>query len=860
MREVAVVATDPRLQQAFEAYRQDPTWRFQVELRRLRAGQIRHLLASPQSVTLDAFNREVWAFESATSLRGRSIKGVVLGQSLTDEQISDYEQALQQGQLELHGNYVWGSATAIYGAQSPLNTLDSDTKTENIRGALRILNAVDLSPLEKAIQIKAIPGFGWNMTTGMVMLYHPDTFAIMNAKSRQMVQDRGYNVGGNDDLERFERSMMDLHESLDAADFLELDYFLYLIAEGRISLSPRIVKIAPGEQGRFWDECLHGGYICIGWDEVGDLNQYPSKEEYQAQFAKLFGPVYKNNASATSAKANEVWTLRELRPGDIIVANRGMSELLGYGEVVEPGYQWRPDRDSHKHTVNVRWDSSVARQIPEQRHWAMTTVEDVPSKIVAEVFPDLSERIMHPSPLNHTSSWIFQANPARFDIDGALRDLTEFRWSVRQHRQDIHAGDTAFIWKSGGDGGLLGVARVLTEPALTEEAVEERRFNRIPDEFEVPQLRVMIHIDRIVPKGITRQTLMQDTILRGAGFLRASQGTNFSLTPEEAKALRTLADGTSPPSQNPVPLTFNDLYQAVRSEGLLVDVRTVRRYHLSLHTRGFVILSGLSGTGKTWLAEAYARAAGAAYLLVPVAPNWTTNEDLLGYFNPIDNAYHDTEFSRFLRRAADASREAQERGRQPTPYHLILDEMNLARVEYYFARFLSAMETRAREGTATIELGPHERVVLSPNLYFVGTVNVDETTHGFANKVYDRAQLIELGVSRESLADQLGDAPYGDTVLQVWDALHKVAPFAFRIVDDLKAYITHAGALGVPWEDALDEQLLQKVLPKCTGTNLRLGPALQAFLELTQDRFPMSAAKAAEMCDGYQQHGFASYF
>ena len=68
----------------------------------------------------------------------------------------------------------------------------------------------------------------------------------------------------------------------------------------------------------------------------------------------------------------------------------------------------------------------------------------------------------------------------------------------------------------------------------------------------------------------------------------------------------------------------------IESEGLVIDDRTLRRFHLSLRSRGFVILSGISGTGKTWLAQAYARAAEGRELLVPVAPNWTTNEDILG--------------------------------------------------------------------------------------------------------------------------------------------------------------------------------------------------------------------------------------
>src|SRR5262249_37302452 len=163
-------------------------------------------------------------------------------------------------------------------------------------------------------------------------------------------------------------------------------------------------------------------------------------------------------------------------------------------------------------------------------------------------------------------------------------------------------------------------------------------------------------------------------------------------------------------------------------------------------SRGFVVLSGVSGTGKTWLAQAYAKAVGAAYCVVPVAPNWTTNEDLLGYKSPLGGGYQDTPFSAFLRDASTEWAASTRESRAARPYHAILDEMNLARVEYYFAAFLSAMELRARDGETPIQLAADDSVVLGPNLRFVGTVNIDETTHLFSDKVFDRAQLVELRV------------------------------------------------------------------------------------------------------------------
>ena len=244
-----------------------------------------------------------------------------------------------------------------------------------------------------------------------------------------------------------------------------------------------------------------------------------------------------------------------------------------------------------------------------------------------------------------------------------------------------------------------------------------------------------------------------------------------------------------------------------------------------------------------------------------MASNWTTNEDLLGYFNPLNKEYHHTAFSRFLEEAAEEYKQAETEKLTPRPYHLVLDEMNLARVEYYFAKFLSAMEVRMREGVAEIELAPEKQVILPPNLYFIGTVNVDETTHGFADKVYDRAQMIELEVCREDLSQHLGEVAYREILMQIWDKLHVVAPFAFRVIDEIKIYVKEAEALDVEWQEALDEQLLQKILPKLKGADERVGEALKAFVNIAEENnFPLSHAKASKMLKIFEQHGFTSYF
>lgn len=306
--------------------------------------------------------------------------------------------------------------------------------------------------------------------------------------------------------------------------------------------------------------------------------------------------------------------------------------------------------------------------------------------------------------------------------------------------------------------------------------------------------------------------------------------------------------------------SFPAIVKAIADSGLRLSEQTIRRYHLSLQTRGFVVLSGLSGSGKTWLATRYGEVVGAETLLVAVAPNWTTNEDLLGYFDPLAKTYRHTSFSQFLIAAAQEYQDAEAQGRTPRPFHLILDEMNLARVEYYFAKFLSAMEVRARNDTAELDLSETEKALLTPNLKFIGTVNIDETTHGFADKVYDRAQLIEIQVERSEIIAHLAGRPYSEAVMSVWDIMLPVAPFAYRVLDEMTTYVDAAIAIDRPWQEALDEQILQKVLPKIKGTDLAVGTALGAFASLANDQWPLSEAKATEMLAKFTTHGFTSYF
>ena len=147
----------------------------------------------------------------------------------------------------------------------------------------------------------------------------------------------------------------------------------------------RVIKIAPGENARFWQDCISGGYICVGWDEVGDLRAFDSKETFRAAFHETFAELHKHHKPKLTAKANELWTLVELEPGDVIIANHGISRILAVGEVVSPGYEWRPERPEFKHTVHVKWDTSYEQDIEPQKRWAFAPVARVPMTLYSKI-------------------------------------------------------------------------------------------------------------------------------------------------------------------------------------------------------------------------------------------------------------------------------------------------------------------------------------------------------------------------------------------------------------------------------------------------------------------------------------------
>ena len=266
------------------------------------------------------------------------------------------------------------------------------------------------------------------------------------------------------------------------------------------------------------------------------------------------------------------------------------------------------------------------------------------------------------------------------------------------------------------------------------------------------------------------------------------------------------------------------------------------------------------------------------YANIAVRPDWTDNRGLLGYYNPITAQYHVTPFLSLLLQAAGECEKAGHEQRSAHPYFVILDEMNLARAEYYFSDFLSCLESGEAlhlHDSECLEDGEDQEAQVVPkelaipkNVFFVGTVNVDETTSMFSPKVIDRAFILEfnavdlIGYGSVGLAQQpdqsssfaLPNLPEllefrGNPVSADWQdliatdqasqkiviTLHRLLSeynrhFGYRVANEIARFLTLAaiqtGGGAESRNIALDLAVLQKVLPKFHGTQQELNIVL----------------------------------
>ena len=347
---------------------------------------------------------------------------------------------------------------------------------------------------------------------------------------------------------------------------------------------------------------------------------------------------------------------------------------------------------------------------------------------------------------------------------------------------------------------------------------------------------------------------------------------------------------TTPPQVSQGPSTIKEVCaafsDALRTCGVAFGARhgaIVRSFVASLATKRFVILTGLSGSGKTQLALRFGQWLGKdRQLVVAVRPDWTGSDAMFGFedvLQKVEQGRRSWQVPATLKFMLQAAHDSS------SPYLLLLDEMNLAHVERYFADVLSGMESDQQtlpnlaygsDGHWRLIADAEHSLPVPRNLFIVGTVNVDETTYMFSPKVLDRANTFEFRVGTDDLAvdarrpvacepgspdlvasfaaisanpDWHNEHPAPQlaefvTLLKKLHALLSTVGFEYghrTFIEAVRFAALFAAAGDEDVLDALDLQIMQKLLPRLHGARRRMEPVLRAIGSFCLDPIAFSS-------------------
>jgi hypothetical protein len=296
-------------------------------------------------------------------------------------------------------------------------------------------------------------------------------------------------------------------------------------------------------------------------------------------------------------------------------------------------------------------------------------------------------------------------------------------------------------------------------------------------------------------------------------------------------------------------LTLRDVCTGFRdycssSLGLYYSLDDIRRFLSGLCCSRLLVLQGMSGTGKTSLPNAFGKYVENGAVIVPIQPMWKERTDLLGYYNEFTKKFNETQLLETLYEASYSDK----------LYLVVLDEVNIARVEYYFAEFLSLLELPDPE-KRQLEVVSDERendpkllhggrLRLPDNVWFIGTANNDDSTFAISDKVYDRAMILNLDSrSKPFSAPKASPVAFSSTQLYALASaslkdyrlternLRRInsldaylsgrfhISFGNRIMKQIQSYVSAYVACGGEELAAIDDIMSKKVLRKLESQN-----------------------------------------